>query len=334
MKLSLEDGPQAADDLQALYAPVRAELEAVEAIVRNDFLSDDPFVGQLARHGFRLGGKRLRPALVLLSAKVCGAVKPSHLVLGAVMEVIHTATLLHDDVLDEAEIRRHLDTVNARWGNESSILLGDYLLALAIDKIGSLDSPFACRAIGQAAKTVCEGELRQVRWRGNFDLGEQDYMAIIADKTAELTACCCLVGAHYADGSPETCNRLAAFGRQIGIAFQIADDLLDMTGEETVVGKSLGSDLAKQKATLPLIRLLAQVHGAQRKELLEILTRPDNHRAAALRPWFSQSDAVAYAQAKAAEHSRRAVAQLDGLPASEACAALAGLAAYVVNRRQ
>ena len=148
--------------------PVASELDEVEALLQREVSSDNPFVDRLAQHGARLGGKRLRPALVLLSAKACGGVRPEHLTLAAMVEMIHTATLIHDDVLDEATIRRHLDTVNARWNNEVSILLGDYLLARAICLASSLDDNFACRAISESARHMCEGELRQIESRGNY----------------------------------------------------------------------------------------------------------------------------------------------------------------------
>ena len=155
---------------------------------------------------------------------------------------------------------------------------------------------------------VCEGELRQVQWRGRFDLSEDDYLKIIADKTAALTACCCRLGSHYAGAARDLVERLAQFGQLLGIAFQIADDLLDLVGDEATAGKSLGTDLVKQKATLPLIRLLGQLQqGQQRQEVLAILARDDNHRNEALWPWFQRSDAIAYARDQAMEYARRAV---------------------------
>ncbi len=199
----------ASQALRGLYEPVASELEEVEALLQRELSSDNPFVDRLAQHGARLGGKRLRPALVLLSAKACGGVRPEHLTLAAMVEVIHTATLIHDDVLDEATIRRHLDTVNARWNNEVSILLGDYLLARAICLASSLDENFACRAISESARHMCEGELRQIESRGNFDLSEGDYFEIIAGKTATLTACCCGLGSHYAGAELPLCEALS-----------------------------------------------------------------------------------------------------------------------------
>ena len=249
------------------------------------------------------------------------------------VEVIHTATLVHDNVLDEATIRRHLDTVNARWSNEVSILLGDYLLARAICLASSLDDNFACRAISQSARHMCEGELRQIESRGNYDISEADYLEIIAGKTAALTACCCRLGSHYAGAALPICEALSGYGHNLGVAFQIADDVLDVVGEEAAVGKSLGTDLLKQKATLPLIRLLRTVNSSERRELTSLLARSGNHHRDALRPWFERNDAISYARQRAREFSRRACEGLAALPGTEACRSLAGLTEFVVDRR-
>jgi len=321
-------------ELRDLYAPVRAELDQVEQVLRQQLSSTYPFVDQLAKHSFRLGGKRLRPALVLLAAKAGGRSLPVHHDLAAMVEMIHTATLIHDDVLDEAQLRRHLDTVNARWNNETSVLLGDYLLTRALCLVATIDDPFAVRTLGEAARTMCEGELRQVASRGNYDLTEDEYFSIIADKTAALTACCCKLGAHFAGAEAAVCDALTGYGRELGIAFQIADDVLDLVGDEAQVGKSLGTDLLKQKLTLPMIRLFAEAGPADRAAMVAALERtPGDHREA-LRPWLERSDAVAYARQKAASFVARACATLDAVPPSAARDALAGLAGFAARRQQ
>ncbi len=170
--------------------------------------------------------------------------------------MIHTATLVHDDVLDSARVRRRVATVNAVWGVQTSVLLGDYLFTHAFHLASTLDDVRACRLIGEATDRVCEGELCQVLQRGNLDLTEAEYFDIIDGKTAELTACCCHLGALYSGASPEVVQALARYGRCVGLAFQIADDLLDLVGEEKTTGKSLGTDVEQQKLTLPLIYLL------------------------------------------------------------------------------
>ena len=334
MKQLAKDRARVPEVLRALYAPIRHELDRVEEILRKELRSDYPFVDRLAKHGFRLGGKRLRPALVLLSAQAAGRLKAEHLTLAATVEMIHTATLIHDDVLDEATLRRHLDTVNARWDNEASVLLGDYLFTRSICMASALDGPFACRAIGEATQTMCEGELRQIENRGNFDLCEEDYLDIIADKTAALTACCCRLGSHYAGAEADVCETLSRFGKQLGIAFQIVDDLLDVLGNEAVAGKSLGTDLVKQKPTLPLVRLLSRASQRDRAEVVAVLSRSGNHCRHALRPWLERSDAVSYARQKAFWYARRAGNELEKLPATPARDVLKGLTEFVVTRKQ
>src|SRR5260370_20318445 len=167
------------------------------------------------------------------------------------------AAVVHGDVLDEGEVRRHASTINAGWGNQTSILLGDYLFTHAFHLASSVDAR-ACRLIGEATNRVCEGELQQTMQRGNWGLTERDYLDIVEGKTAELTSCCAQLGAVYSGAEPDTVHRLARYGRWLGIAFQIADDLLDLVGEERITGKSLGTDLDQNKPTLPLIYLLGE----------------------------------------------------------------------------
>ncbi len=321
------------DDLQKSYALIRDELDRTDQVILDQLQSDYPFVDRLAKYGFRLGGKRLRPALVLLAGKACGSLTDEHIALAAAVEMIHTATLIHDDVLDEATIRRHIATVNAQWSNEASVLLGDYLFARAVSLASSVETIFACRAIAEASKTVCEGELRQVDSRGNYDLTEEEYIEIVAEKTAALCACCCRLGSHYAGGHENVRESLGKYGRNLGIAFQITDDILDVLGDEAITGKSLGTDLVKEKPTLPLIRLLNRA-GANRREIVSLLSRSENHRREALRPWFEQSDAIVYAQERAESHIRQAKESLHSLADSPARTALAMLADFVVARER
>ena len=334
--------------LKSLYAPVVAELEQVEQLLRTELRNEHACVDELAQHAFRLGGKRLRPALVLLAGKACGGVNHDHTVLAAVVEMIHTATLVHDDILDEATLRRHLETVNSRWGNKSSVLLGDYLFTHAFYLASTLSSTFACRMIGRATNIVCEGELRQIHTQGNFGVTEADYLSIIEAKTAELCSCCCTLGAHYAGASQHSGNpagvhagnpagqhveSLGRFGRNLGIAFQIADDLLDVWGDEDQVGKSLGTDLDQQKPTLPLIHLLAQLSTHDRSELIAAVQRAGEHAREVLAPWFARTDAFSYARDKAASFASLARADLSALPSSPAKTLLLDLAEFVVTRR-
>jgi len=318
--------------LQSLYAPIVKDLLQVERILREEMRSDYPYVNELVRYGAMLGGKRLRPALLLLSAQAVGTVNHNHHVLSAVVEMIHTATLVHDDVLDEAVTRRRLATVNSRWDNEASVLLGDFLFTHAFYLASTLDTPFACRTIGRSTNIVCEGELRQKGNRGDFSLSEEEYLEIIDAKTAELCACACRLGAHYADGDEATVEALTLYGRNLGIAFQIADDLLDVIGSEATVGKSLGTDLEKQKPTLPVIRVLQLANEQERRQVLEILESDSPEKRAQLEPWFERFDALNYTRAQAQKFAETALQQLDVLAAGPARETLARLTEFVVQR--
>ena len=315
-----------------LYAPVADELAATEDLLRNELASDDPFVHSLVRHAFRLGGKRLRPALLLLAAKAIGEITHSHIVLAAVMEMIHTATLIHDDVLDEASLRRHSETINARNDNEASVLVGDFLFTHAFALASSLETTFACQTIGRATNTVCWGELRQIGSRGKFELSEADYLSIIEAKTAELCACCCRLGAHYAGATPEQEEALESYGRKLGIAFQITDDLLDLVGDEEAMGKTLGSDLEKQKPTLPMIRLLAQRPAAERRELIALATSNQRTARTELQSRLERSDALSTTRDTAGAYAAAARAQARHLRPGPARDVLVSLTELVVRR--
>jgi octaprenyl-diphosphate synthase len=317
--------------LAAVFASIAPELAETERIFTEELRSRLPFVQQLVEHTADFHGKRLRPALVLLTARACGGLKPDHCVLAAVVEMVHTATLVHDDVLDEAVIRRHAATVNAEWGNETAVLLGDYLFSHAYHLAASLETTLACRWIGQATNLVCEGEMQQVAGRGNLDLDEPSYFEIIRGKTAELTAVCCRLGAHYAGMPARTVASLEAYGRDLGVAFQIADDVLDLWGDEKTTGKTLGTDLEKQKLTLPLIHLLRTSTPDEASRIRAMLAEAHPGRQA-LRPLLEDSGSIAYAWDRAVETAAAAEAALDVLPPSDAREALQSLARQVVRR--
>lgn len=311
---------------------IGTDLVQVEAIFHEELKSRQPCVRDIFTHVSKFRGKRLRPILLLLSAQATGGVNHNHRVLSAVVEMIHTATLVHDDVLDEAETRRHVATVNARWNNETSVLYGDFLFTHAFHLAASLESTKACRLIGRATNIVCEGELSQISERGNVNLDEARYLEIIDGKTAELCALCCQLGAMYAEANADTIAALEEYGRSLGMAFQIADDLLDLLGSEAVTGKSLGTDLQKQKLTLPLIRLVSTANPADAAAIRDLLTRPDERTAALLLPYLEQSDALEYTRQRAAEFAATARAQLGIVPASPAKRILEAIADFVADR--
>ncbi len=333
MKQAIREQDALARHWKHLYAPIADELAASEDLLRGELTSDDPFVDSLVKHAFRLGGKRLRPALVLLAGKAVGVLSRDHVVLAAVLEMIHTATLVHDDVLDEASLRRHRETINARSDNEASVLVGDFLFTHSFYLASSLETTYACRTIGRSTNIVCAGELRQINSRGNFDLTEAEYLSIIEAKTAELCACCCRLGGHYAGAAIATEDALDRFGRCLGIAFQIADDMLDLVGDEDSMGKSLGTDLEKQKLTLPLIRLLSQSTADERAEIRELLSSPSRADRSQIKLWLERGDALAYARETARSYAEQARAETTQLPSGEARDVLAALSELVVSRQ-
>lgn len=314
-----------------LFAPIARDLETVERILRQTLSSSQPGVARLIAHLGHYRGKRLRPALLLLTAQACGGITPAHHILAAVVEMIHTATLVHDDVLDDATVRRHASTINAGWGNQASILLGDWLFTHAFHLTSSVDAR-ACRLIGEATNRLCAGELHQICERGNLDLSEDAYFDIIDGKTAELTACCCRLGAQYAGAADDVIEHLASYGRYLGLAFQIADDLLDLVGEERAVGKSLGTDLEQQKLTLPIIWHLAQAPAERAGWLRRLLESPGNHKRAKLTPELEAHGAIGYARRRAEDFAARAAAELACLPSSPCQGILDQLAERVVHR--
>ncbi|MGI9429229.1 MAG: polyprenyl synthetase family protein [Bythopirellula sp.] len=320
------------NELASLFEPVAAELTTVSQRLKSELRHPDPAIHELAQHSFRMGGKRLRPSLLLLTAQAVGKVNESHRVLAAVVEMIHTATLVHDDVLDEATIRRHEATVNARWNNQSSILLGDYLFSHAFYLASTLETTIACQAIGRATKIVCAGELKQTAACGDFDLSRAAYLEIIDAKTAELCACCCQLGAHFAGASQQLTSQLASYGRHLGIAFQIADDLLDLEGDERVAGKSLGTDLSNFKMTLPLIHLRDQLEESQRGELRQLIEQPGAGNRSRLFQWLVETSSLQHAREVAEEHATSAIALLAELPGSNAHQTLQQIAHFVVER--
>jgi octaprenyl-diphosphate synthase len=323
--------PQPAPPPLDLSGPIAADLEEVERILARSLRNRHARVAGVVDHVRHYRGKRLRPVLLLLTARACGRVSQAHHVLGAVVEMIHTATLVHDDVLDGAKVRRRVATVNAVWGVQTSVLLGDYLFTHAFHLASTVDVT-ACRLIGEATDRVCEGELCQVLHRGNLELTEEEYLDLIDGKTAELTACCCRLGALYTGVSPEVVEALARFGRYVGQGFQIADDLLDLVGDEKATGKSLGTDVEQGKLTLPLIHLLRSGPEPLAARARQVLTGEDVRRREALRPCLAEAGSLDYARRRALELAAQARRELSCLPPSPCRSILEAMSDRVVHR--
>jgi len=329
---AMKSTPDGMSVLMAVDQAVGPELLDAESILGEELRSENAYVCDILQHSTRFRGKRLRPMLLLLTAKACGGIRHDHKILAAVVEMIHLATLVHDDVLDDAETRRHVATVNSRWNNETSVLFGDYLFTHSFHLASSLETTYACRRIGRSTNLVCEGELSQIKERGNLDLTEDAYFRIIDGKTAELTALCGHLGAKYAQADEAVVVAMEQYGRSLGLAFQIADDVLDLMGNEKKTGKTLGSDLDKQKLTLPLIRLLATASETDGTEVRRLLASPDENTRERLTPYFERCDAFDYTSKRAQGLAAEARRQLDGLPNSTAKRILSEIADFAVQR--
>lgn len=316
-----------------MFAPIAADIAEAETLFDRTLAPHRGPFGPLIEHLRHYRGKRLRPALLLLTAKACGKITPAHHTLAAAMEMIHTATLVHDDVLDEAELRRHASTFNAGWGNKVSILLGDMLFTNAFHLTSMVDVR-ACQITGEVTNRVCAGELRQVTERGNLELSEADYFTIIDGKTAALTECCGRLGALYAGASDEVAAKLANYGRSLGLAFQIADDVLDLIGAEETAGKTLGTDLAQQKLTLPVIHCLHRLPTAEAAKLHDAIRTSASDLASRALAALEKTQSVAYAKRKAEELARAAKQELECLPRSECRMVLEGIADWSVRREK
>jgi octaprenyl-diphosphate synthase len=326
-----------ASTLADLLHEMSPDLDAVEAAIGRIASPPAGYVRDLVNYVRGFGGKRLRPALVTLSGRAIdpSAVGEVHARVGAVVELIHTATLVHDDILDGSLLRRNRKTLHQLEGPEVAVLLGDFLLASAYAEAASLEDRFASRYLSKITRTVCQGEVLQVHNRGNLDLPESDYLEIIEKKTAVLYAASCEVGARYAGGEGLAVRALHDFGMGIGMAFQIVDDVLDLTGDEAVVGKSLGTDLDRCKMTLPLIHFLREgPTEAVARVRKTLVARRGGAEAGMIRKAVAEAGSVEFARTRAERFVADGVASLAVLPASPAKDTLRRIAGYVLARRR
>jgi octaprenyl-diphosphate synthase len=318
--------------LGSLTEAIGPHLLAVERRFHDELASDLSCVNTLVKHVSRFRGKMLRPSLVLLAARATGDITDAHITIATVVEMVHMATLVHDDVLDEAELRRKGATINHLKGNEAAVLLGDFLISHSYHLCSSLESQYASRLIGHTTNQVCEGELLQNDNRGNYDLDEQTYLKIIGRKTASLCAACCNLGAWRNNAPPDQIAALETYGMSLGIAFQIQDDVLDIVGDVDTVGKTLGLDVDKGKMTLPLIHFIRTAPVEHRVLLRSLLTGNDPDKAEQIRNLIIPSRSIAFAHDRARQLVEKARSAIKVLPKSDARQTLDVMADLVVNR--
>ena len=321
-------------DLEKIKSLIETDLEEVEEVIRQTLITDRESTGLLIDHAAKFSGKRLRPALILLIGKALGDVKEDHFKLAAVVELIHTATLVHDDILDHASMRRRTESINFLHGNHVAVLLGDLIYAKAFQLSLTLSSTEAAAGLAEVTKVICSGEIEQIYSRGRFDLTEDEYFDVIGAKTASLYRSSCELAAFYSGASQETISALGDYGYSLGVAFQIVDDCLDVIGEEQLVGKSLGTDLECGKMTLPMIRLAAALSKENRDKLESICTsREISEKKAAVTELFDLRQAVDSAFRTADEYIRNGMSRLDVLGDSPCKDALRQAAEFILIRK-
>jgi octaprenyl-diphosphate synthase len=317
-----------------VWEAYRDELAGVEDQVRKNVDSSVTLVNTVAAHILNSGGKRIRPLLLVLCARLCGYSGRDHHQLSSLVEFIHTATLLHDDVVDDADLRRGHRTARKVWGNQISILVGDYLYSKAIAQIVEFRSQGINEVLAEACTKMAEGEVLQLYYNGNPDMPEADYLKIVEHKTARLIAAACRMGAIFADAPEDRLDALFRFGQYVGIAFQVVDDTLDYAADGARLGKTLGQDLRQGKATLPLLHLLQHCSEADRqmiKDRMETrtLTEEDLSRLIHL---MEEMGSIAYAMERAQSFIVAAQRELELFEDCTAKRALTVAADYMVTR--
>ena len=317
-----------------LYKPIKKELEHVEKRL-NEFLhSEDMFISQTVPKILNAGGKRIRPALLLISSKMCNYLGKRSIKLASAIELIHTASLIHDDVLDNDNLRRGVPTINSTWGNTIPVLLGDYLYSTVFNMLAENEDIEIMRHIASTTSIMAIGDLRHLRSQYNLDLSEDKYLSINADKTASLTSCACRVGAMLGNGHNGEVEKLSRYGLNLGMAFQITDDLLDIIAEEKVLGKPLGSDIRGGKMTLPLICVMRNADKNDKEWIGSALRskQVDDSSLKRIREMVTHYKGIDYCMQKAEEYGTACKEELKTLEQSEGHNSLKLFADFVVNR--
>jgi len=319
-------------DLSEIRAPVAEDMQIVDRLILRRLKSDVTLINQIGHYIIESGGKRLRPLTVLLAARACGYQGDRHTDLAGVVELIHTATLLHDDVVDGSELRRSRETINSVWGNEGSVLVGDFLYSRAFEMMVDMDNMRVMDVLSHATNRIAEGEVLQLLNRNDPDTTEERYLEVIERKTATLFEAGTRLGAVLAQ-VPEPMEVAAAqYGLQIGIAFQLVDDALDYRTDDARLGKNLGDDLAEGKPTLPIIRAMEVGTDQERKLLRQAVENGGRDRIDAVAEAIESAEAIDYTISVARQHAQLAKESAEMLPESAQRTALKKLADFTVAR--
>lgn len=308
------------------------DMRAVNTLIQQRLHSEVALVNQLSHYIINSGGKRLRPLLALICARACGYQGTQHIDVAAIIEFIHTATLLHDDVVDESDLRRGKQTANNVWGNQAAVLVGDFLYSRSFEMMVDVGSMRVMQILASTTNVIAEGEVLQLLNCHDPDTTEERYMEVIHSKTARLFEAACQLGAVLAKKTPEEEQALARYGMHLGTAFQLVDDMLDYTASSEAMGKNVGDDLAEGKPTLPLIVALRHSSGATAQMLRDSIEHGGLDNLDQIIQAIKDSDALAYTAQLAQREAQLAIEQLNYLPASPHREALEALAWFSTNR--
>ena len=318
--------------LDEIISLVSDDLSAINRHIANQIESDIPLIREIGRYIVDAGGKRLRPITLLLAARSLGYQGTAHIDLGAVIEFIHTATLLHDDVVDKSDLRRGRKTTNAVWGNPASVLVGDFLYSRAFEMMVAVDRMSVMRIMAATTNRISEGEVLQLLNTNSPNVSEANYLEMITRKTAKLFESAAQIGALLANAAPATESALAEFGLNIGISFQIVDDALDYRSETENIGKNTGDDLADGKVTLPLIHALRVCTPSDNRLIQAAISTGDRSQFDTIVAIIESTDSLAYTSRIAGEYAAQAQQALELLPPSGYRNALSKLAEFSVSR--
>jgi octaprenyl-diphosphate synthase len=319
-------------DLSAIRELISDDMQAVNDLILQRLSSDVVLINQIGHYIVGSGGKRLRPMVVLLAARACGYKADRHVDLAAVIEFIHTATLLHDDVVDGSELRRNQDTANAVWGNEASVLVGDFLYSRAFEMMVDVGLMPIMDILSHATNRIAEGEVLQLLNCNDPDTTERKYMEVIKRKTATLFEAGTRLGAVLGGVTPEQERAMADYGLHLGIAFQLVDDALDYSSSNAELGKNVGDDLAEGKPTLPLIRAMGEGNGDQRELIRNAIEHGGRDRIDEILAAIESTDAIQYTEQLAQREAQLAKQALSAIPESPYTQALRDVADFSVSR--
>lgn len=326
---------QSTDPLSSIRECVKDDLRAIDSLIINQLFSDIPLIQQITRHIIAGGGKRLRPLLVVLCARAAGYDDPDqneHLELATIIEFVHTATLLHDDVVDASKLRRGKETANARFGNQASVLVGDFLYSRSFQMLTRRSNVPIMQVLSDTTNAIAEGEVLQLMNCNDPDITKEAYYAVIHRKTAKLFESSAEIGGMLGHLTQSQIQSLAHYGRQLGMAFQIVDDLLDYTADSAEMGKNIGDDLAEGKATLPLIHAMANATPYQAQQIKAAIEHGGLENLNTILEAIEQTQARDYCIQKAEYFANQAATALTNIPVSQFRDALTNLAHFVVHR--